>query len=902
MVLGWGEDSNGQLGNDASPASEPAPVAMSLPAGSQITGISAGYDHSLAVTSAGGVLASGRNEVGQLGNGTTTDSATPVPVSVPQGTSVTQASAGAGFSLAVTSDGQALAWGDNEEGQLGDGGTGSSPVDVPVAVALPSGTTVTQVAAGVEDWGLALTSDGRVLAWGDNLAGQLGDGTTANAYTPVPVSLPSGVTVTQIAAGADTGYALTSAGTVYAWGAGAGGTLGNGSTAGSDVPVAVSLPTGTTVTQISSEGSFALALTSAGQVLAWGGNSAGQLGNGGTASSAVPAAVSLPSGITVRQVAAGGSFGLAATTTGSVLAWGDNVWGELGNGTTTRSAVPTPVSLPTGTHVGTLTAGQDHALALPVPAPQVTAITPQDGLAAGGGTVTITGSGFTGATAVYFGTAKATSVKITSDTQLTAGIPAGTGRVDVTVASPLGGTSATSPAGQYSYLAKGSVLGWGYNAYGSLGNGQSGESTVPVPVAAHLPAGTVVTATATGGIDTYALTSSGAVYAWGYGGDGELGNGTTASISALPVKVSIPPGTVITAIAAAGYSGYALTSTGHVLAWGYGGDGELGNGSTAGSDVPVAVSLPSGTTVTALASMEYGGLARTSDGQALAWGYGAGGALGDGGTANSDVPVAVKLPTGTTVTSLSGSYFTGYARTSAGGVLAWGNNFYGELGDSTLAESDVPVPVSLPAGVTVTAVAAAGYSGYALTSTGHVLAWGYGGDGELGNGSTANSTAPVTVSLPSGTTATALAAEVSSGVARTASGGLLAWGANYDGDLGNGSTVSTDVPAAVRLPAGLSVTQLGPSLDDGDSVVVSPVTVVSGLSPRSGAAGTKVTITGLNLSGATGVKFGGTAAKFTVVSPTKITATAPAGSGTVAVTVTTPLGTSRKVTAGQFTY
>jgi alpha-tubulin suppressor-like RCC1 family protein len=895
-ALGWGQDSWGQLGNGADPASEPTPVGVSLPSGVQLTGISGGDDHSLAVTSSGQVLAFGRNEVGQLGNGTTTDSDTPVLVSLPSGSAVTQAAAGDGFSYALTASGGVLAWGDNEEGELGDGGTGTTPVDVPVAVQLPSGTSATQVAAGAEDFGLALTSGGQVLSWGDNFAGQLGNGSTTNSATPAPVALPAGVTATQIAAGGDTGYALTSSGTLYAWGSGAGGTLGDGSPASSDTPVPVALPTGITVTQISAEGSFVLALTSAGQVLAWGGNSAGQLGNGSTASSDVPVNVSLPSGTHVRQIAAGDEFGLAATTTGSVLAWGDNTWGELGNGTTTSSDVPVAVSLPSGTRVGTLAAGQDHALALPAPATQVTGISPEDGLPAGGGTLTISGSGFTGATAVRFGTVKAAKFTVVSDSEITATIPAGTGRADVTVTTPLGGTSATTATDQYTYLAKGSVLDWGYGYHGELGDGSTGIDS-DHPVAVHLPAGTVVTATADGGQTAYALASSGALYAWGQGGDGELGNGSMTD-SAAPVRVSFPAGTVIKSVTAGWQNGYAVTSTGAVYAWGDGEFGALGNSTTSDSDVPVAVQLPAGTKITSLYAQDYGALALTSARTVLGWGYGSDGELGDGTTSSSDVPVAVSLPSGTTVTSIGGAAYEGFAVTSAGAVLGWGYNAYGELGNGTTTTTDVPVKVSLAAGTKVTAVAGGYYTAYALTSTGHVLAWGYGNDGELGNGAQSNSTTPVTVSLPAGTKVAALSTEGYSGLIRTAAGRLLAWGYDLDGDLGDSILANSDVPVAVSLPAGVSATEVGPGVTDGGIAVVSPVPVVTSVSPKSGAKGIKVTITGLNLTGATKVLFGTAAAKFTVVSATEITATVPAGSGKVTVAVTTPLGTA----SGQFSY
>jgi alpha-tubulin suppressor-like RCC1 family protein len=897
-VLGWGQDSYGQLGDGSSPAQSP-PVFASLPSGTEVAGIAAGYDHSLIVTTAGEVLAAGRNDAGQLGNGTTTDSDTPVPVSLPGSAKVTAAAAGDAFSLALTSAGGVLAWGDNEEGELGDGGSSTTPISVPVPVQLPGGTTATQVAAGSSGWGLALTSAGQVYAWGDNLFGQLGNGTTTESAAPVQVQLPGGTTVTQIAAGANTGYALTSTGAVYAWGFGGAGALGDGSAANSDVPVQAQLPSGATITQLAAGGPFALARTSAGQVLAWGGGGAGQLGDGSTANSDVPVQVQLPSGVTVAQVAAGGGFGLAATSTGSVFAWGDNVWSELDDGSAANSAVPVQVQLPPGARIETLAAGQYHVLALPVTPPQVTGIAPADGLPAGGGTITLTGSGLTGTTAIRFGQVSAKSVKVISDSEVTATIPPGTGRVDLTVTAALSSVSATSPADQYTYLAKGTPLEWGYNWAGQLGNGQF--STALVPVAAHLPAGVVVTALARAYATTYALTSTGAVYAWGYGNYGDLGDGGNAN-SATPVQVLFPAGTVIKAIAAGEYGGYALASTGAVYAWGYGGQGELGNGQTTNAYVPVQVSLPQGVTVTAIAGEQYDGLALTSTGAVYAWGFGNDNELGNGQTAGSDVPVTVQLPSGAKVTSIAAAADSALALTSAGTVLGWGYNAYGNLGNGTTTTTETVTPVSLPSGTKAKAIAAAFYDGYALTSSGKVLAWGYNADGELGNGTTSASNLPVPVTLPAGATVSALSGEDYAATALTTAGKLLAWGYGQDGALGDGVAAGSDVPVTVQLPAGIKVTQLAQSDDDGDAVVVSPVTVVTKVTPARGAAGAKVTITGLNLAGATKVKFGGKAASFTVISSTKITATAPAGTGVVDITVVTPLGTSAKTSSDKFTY
>jgi alpha-tubulin suppressor-like RCC1 family protein len=213
-----------------------------------------------------------------------------------------------------------------------------------VALAM-MGTIV--VSGPIETHAAASTgTPGPALAWGSNAAGQLGNGTTTDSSTPVAVlGMPSGTTVTAVAGGLDYSLALTSSGQVLAWGANGYGQLGNGTTTYSSTPVAVHLPIGTTINAIASGYAHSLALTSTGQVLAWGYNSSGQLGNGTTSPSysTTPVQVSLPSGSNVTAVAGGASHSLALTSTGQVLAWGRNLEGQLGNGTTTDSSTPVAV-------------------------------------------------------------------------------------------------------------------------------------------------------------------------------------------------------------------------------------------------------------------------------------------------------------------------------------------------------------------------------------------------------------------------------------------------------------------------------------------------------------------------------------------------------------------------------
>jgi RHS repeat-associated protein len=337
-VWAWGLNSSGQLGN-GNTTNQKTPVKVTGIANG--SGVAGGALHSLALRSDGTVSAWGSNAYGQLGNNSTTNSSTPVAVS--SLASVTSVVAGASHSLALGSDGTVWAWGLNASGQLGNGTTTNAKTPVSV----PNLSRVVAIAAG-NTHSLALRIDGRVWAWGGNASYQLGN-TGTGSTTPVQVQGVSNVIA--IAAGGDTSFALTRDGRVYAWGDDAYGQLGNPSvTKKSATPVQALLFVG--VSSVSAGAGHALAIASDGTVWAWGRNSSGQIGDNGSCGRTCASPVHLSSPTGVLAVAAGSLHSLAATSAGSQWAWGENGYGQLGNGTTTNSKIPVQVSSLSGIKPG----------------------------------------------------------------------------------------------------------------------------------------------------------------------------------------------------------------------------------------------------------------------------------------------------------------------------------------------------------------------------------------------------------------------------------------------------------------------------------------------------------------------------------------------------------------------
>jgi alpha-tubulin suppressor-like RCC1 family protein len=319
----------------------------------------------------------------------------------------------------------------------------------------------------------------------------------------------------------------------------------------------------------------------------------------------------------------------------------------------------------------------------------------------------------------------------------------------------------------------GAVYRWG--AYRTVGFGVSGPQKVPTLV----PGVTDVVALAAGNSATYALTSSGAEWAWGNNSLGQLGNGTRANSLTSPVQVQFPAGVDATAIGEGDDMAFAVDSSGHGWSWGWNGRGNLCLGTHHGHDVPVRVpglsnlvavqagggsviwltasgqvytcgatstgqhatpalvrGLPAGDPVVAISAGNAYSTALLRDGQIWDWGIGGAGQLGDGTTANSAYPVRVDLPAGTHATQVYSGGDLGndghqLAILNTGQVVAWGNDACGQLGVGKPAREPTPLPVVILGGITASYVAAGGTTSYVIDTQGNLWAWGSNKGGQV---------------------------------------------------------------------------------------------------------------------------------------------------------------------------
>ena len=332
----------------------------------------------------------------------------------------------------------------------------------------------------------------------------------------------------------------------------------------------------------------------------------------------------------------------------------------------------------------------------------------------------------------------------------------------------------------------GTVRCWGAGNNGQLGNGGLVESLTPVTVSGITTA-TQVTA---GNVHTCAPLDDGTVRCWGSGTYGQLGNGST-SLASSPVAVTGI--STATQVSAGGYHTCAVLIDGTVRCWGRNNHGQLGNGTTTTAPTSSPVTVAGISTATQVHAGDFHTCALLADTTVRCWGLNSSGQLGNGSTTTSSTPVTVAGLS--TATQIATGYFHSCARLADGTARCWGNNLYGQLGNGT-SGSPSSTPVTVSGIATATQLTAGGdYHSCAVLSDGTARCWGVGTWGQLGDGTYASSTTPVTVSGIG--TATQIAAAYRHSCALLADGTIRCWGYNVSGQLGDGTHDGSPVPVAV---------------------------------------------------------------------------------------------------------
>jgi alpha-tubulin suppressor-like RCC1 family protein len=742
----WGLNSSGQLG-DGTTTQHNSPIEINAITGA--IAIAPGSTHTLVLKSDNTVWAWGANGSGQLGDATTTQSLAPKQVIGITG--ITAIAAGGSHSLALRSNGTVSAWGENGNGQLGD----STVVDRTTPVQVTGLTNVTHIDAGASH-SIALIDDGTLRGWGLNSSGQLGDGTTTGKLTPVWVSSLNNVI--SVFAGSAHTVALRADGTVWAWGVNSSGQLGDSTTTTRSIPVQV---TGLDSVSILSVGSHhAMAIKTDGSLWGWGFNTSSQLGIGTTLNQISPASVSDTDTV--------GSLQLPTIPNASPIAFADQISVVQGavfsssllgadpdGDALTYSILSTPTQgtvMITNASTGAFTFTADNDAT----GTDSFTFKTNDGVL-DSNTVTVTVFyAPPGIQPIVVGGGAQTLALKTDGTVWAWGLNSNGQLGDASILqrqSPvevIGIANVVSlPAGGAHTLAlqsDGTVWGWGLNTSGQIGDGTLVQKNVPISAGL-----TDVIAIAAGGEHSLALKSDGTVWAWGDNDFGQLGDDTVPTDSTVPVQVLGAGGTGfledVIAIAAGSNHSAAVKADGTVWSWGGNGSGQLGNGTTTVSAVPVQVNGLTGVVSVASSAGADHTLALKADGTAWGWGRNAinsfvGGWLGDGTATNRVTPVRVFGLT--EVVSISTGTFHSAALRADGTVWTWGDNSSGRLGDGTT--TDTWVPIQVPGLSNVISVGTGNAHTVVVKSDGTVWSWGDNANGELGDGlAPTGSTVPVQV-------------------------------------------------------------------------------------------------------------------------------------------------------------
>lgn len=686
--------------------------------------LAAGGQHTCALRASGRVYCWGQNQDGELGDGTTSESMTPVRVRSIE--DVVQVSAGALHSCAVRRSGTVACWGENDDGRLGDLGAsiGRSPTEVRDL------TNVVQVSVG-GDHACAARADGTAACWGKNVYGEVGVDRAQDYESPIEIEAIANARA--FAVGDTHSCFLDSTGAVSCFGANDFGQLGASGSATSIPQRVIGL---TSVSALAAGAAHSCALV-AGEVWCWGKNDRGQLGNDSTASSARPVRVA---GITAATaISLGKAHSCALLERGNLSCWGAGDFGQLGTGA--LEDAHTARSISTAANLRQVALGRHHtcvvdnngqvfcwgrnerqqlgreALLSSLSPRPVSGVSELDGLSAGAKHVCARSR---------FGDLSCWGDN--SQGQLGNGTTLLTDHVTTRVLD-LG--EKINAGAEHTCAIRGSeALCWGEGEYGQLGAGSYLDALLPSPTTfARIDVAEI----SSGGRHTCTITDEHEVYCWGDNTYRQLGTGSAQPKSARPVWLSdifgLDGAPQVTSLSSGTEHTCAVRSDGRALCWGRNADGQLGSNSTADRAAAKSVRTILSQDLTGVTNVSAGDRhsCAVANGDVYCWGAGDFGQLGNGTTSGRTTATQVVF-TGA-ARRVAASHTHTCALSTEGDVYCWGDNRFGQLGDGTRSNRGRP---TLVMGLSHVDELTLGERFTCATSGSLAYCWGDNTEGELG--------------------------------------------------------------------------------------------------------------------------------------------------------------------------
>ncbi len=754
--------------------------------------IEAGDQHSCAISKDDTVYCWGAGSNGRLGNGSSQDSPKPKPIlqgSMPT-LKVKSLSVGNNHTCVIGFDDRAYCWGTGGSGQLGNNSTNITYSPIPVSQGTMDSLNVKSISAGGE-YTCAVGFDDKAYCWGRNNGYQLGNGNTSNSLTPVALSqgLMSSLSVKSISAGGYHGCAIGFDDRAYCWGSGSWGRLGNGASANSSTPVAVSqgLMDSLSIRSIAAgTGANTCAIGFNNKAYCWGDGTGGRLGNNTTTTSSTPVTVLQGERNSVEVKSISRPSGYHVCLIGiddDVYCWGANYKGQLGNNSTSFTSsnlVPVRSSSTINPSLGfkNISTGNQNTCIVDIS---------DDAYCFGYNDY--------GKLGINFFDYHKTPVAVEQGSM------------------PFLSTAIISSGGYFTCSVNtNNTYCWGDGHLNQLGNNSTLYHSNPTATHKGEMQSLNVKTISSGDSHVCAIGFDNRAYCWGRGNNYQLGNG---SLTNKPTPVAVSQGEMISYEVKAISSGYTHTcvigSDDHGYCWGNNSSGQLGNNSTLSSPTPVQIyqgSMPS-LNIKAISAKGNVTCAIGFDDKAYCWGDGTSGQLGQSLLENSLSPVAI--PQGVMPDPRIKKITIGYSNfVCAIGfddkAYCWGQQPYGEFGNNSSSSSRTPV-ATWQGSMTDTKIKDLSAGAFHVCVIGFddkAYCWGNNSSGQLGDDSNSNRRTPVAVS--SSTLNTQRFKKISGGNNHTCAIGyddrLYCWGNNELGQLGviKTSLLGHDTPQLILPP------------------------------------------------------------------------------------------------------